>query len=71
MVHKVRENCGRVLAEESPVDADIVSVVPESAIPSAHGYSKALGIEYTEVISGIIMMFYTETLLTFIGFKLP
>lgn len=48
-MYKVRENCGKVLAEEAPVKADIVSTIPESATPSALGYAKALGIPYAEV----------------------
>jgi len=31
--------CGRVLAIESPVEADIVSSVPESGTAAAHGYA--------------------------------
>ena len=32
--------CGRVLALESPVKADIVSSVPESGTAAAHGYAR-------------------------------
>lgn len=39
MVYSVRERCGRRLALEAQVDADIVSTVPESATPAALGYS--------------------------------
>lgn len=49
MVYSVRENCGRMLAIESPVEADIVSTIPESATPAAFGYSKRTGIPYAEV----------------------
>lgn len=50
MVYSVRKNCGRILAEESPVEADIVSTIPESATPAALGFSEATGIPYSEVI---------------------
>lgn len=40
MVYSVRMQCGRVLAIESPVDADIVSSVPESGTAAAHGYAR-------------------------------
>ncbi|VDP49680.1 unnamed protein product, partial [Soboliphyme baturini] len=39
-VYRVRFRCGEQLALESPVDAEIVSTVPTSAIPAALGYSK-------------------------------
>jgi amidophosphoribosyltransferase len=42
LVYEVRHNCGQILAEEYPVKADIVIPVPETAIPVASGYSKAL-----------------------------
>lgn len=38
-VHASRRNCGRILAEESPVDADIVIGVPDSSLSAAMGYS--------------------------------
>ena len=40
MVYSVRQRCGRRLALEAPVDADLVSTVPESATPAALGYSQ-------------------------------
>jgi len=40
MVYSVRLQCGRVLARESWVDADIVSSVPESGTAAAHGFSR-------------------------------
>ena len=49
LVYQVRKNSGRQLALEAPVDADIVSTVPESATPSAFGFSEASGIPYMEV----------------------
>ncbi|XP_055356571.1 amidophosphoribosyltransferase-like [Paramacrobiotus metropolitanus] len=48
-VYGVRERCGRRLAKESHVDADIVSNVPDSSRPAALGFSKESGIEYSEV----------------------
>jgi len=48
LVYKVREQIGRELAKEHPVDADIVSPVPDSGITSAIGYSDESGINYRE-----------------------
>ncbi|MBB1512315.1 MULTISPECIES: amidophosphoribosyltransferase [unclassified Tessaracoccus] len=45
-VHTVRVRIGRKLAEEYPVDADLVIPVPESGTPSAIGYAAASGIPY-------------------------
>lgn len=39
MVYTVRYRCGLQLAIEAPVDADLVSTVPESATPAALGYA--------------------------------
>ncbi len=49
-VYDVRERIGRILAKESPVDADIVSPVPDSGTTSAIGFSKESGIEYSEAL---------------------
>lgn len=38
-VHGVREECGKILAIESSVEADIVSTVPDSATAATLGYS--------------------------------
>jgi len=40
MVYSVRMQCGRVLAREAWVNADIVSSVPESGTAAAHGFSR-------------------------------
>lgn len=40
MVYNVRMQCGRQLAIEAPIDADIISSVPESGTAAAHGYSR-------------------------------
>ncbi len=37
-----RYKCGKILAEEAPVEADRVIPVPDSGIPAAIGYSEAL-----------------------------
>jgi len=37
---------GRQLAEETPVDADVVIPVPDSGVPAAIGYAQASGIPY-------------------------
>ncbi|XP_077983565.1 amidophosphoribosyltransferase-like [Glandiceps talaboti] len=50
MVYSVRKRCGRQLAKESPVDADIVSTVPESATPAAMGFAQESGLPYVEVL---------------------
>jgi len=49
-VHAVREECGRILAEESHVDVDIVSTVPESASAASFGYAQRSGIRYVQVL---------------------
>ena len=43
-VHSFREKAGRILSEESPVQADLVFGVPDSGISSAIGYARASGI---------------------------
>jgi len=44
MVYAVRERCGRQLAVEASVEADIVSTVPDSATPAALGYSQQVSL---------------------------
>jgi amidophosphoribosyltransferase len=48
LVYDVRMKIGELLADEHPVDADIVSPVPDSGITSAIGYAKRSGIDYIE-----------------------
>ncbi|MDT8306521.1 MAG: amidophosphoribosyltransferase [Anaerolineae bacterium] len=48
LVHRVRQQLGRQLAREAPVDAEIVVGVPDSATPHAIGYSLESGLPYTE-----------------------
>lgn len=43
-VYEVRKNFGVELARENKIDADVVIPVPETAIPSAIGYSRESGI---------------------------
>lgn len=50
MVYSARFQCGMQLAKEAPVDADIVSTIPESATPAALGFSSQSGIPYVEVL---------------------
>lgn len=45
-VNAARVRAGKILYEESPVEADIIVGVPDSGIPAAMGYSKASGIPY-------------------------
>ncbi len=45
-VHATRVAVGRRLAEEHPVEADLVIPVPESGTPAAVGYAQASGIPY-------------------------
>lgn len=45
-VYAIRKNIGRILAEENPVDADVVIPVPDSGVPAAIGFSQAAGIPY-------------------------
>ncbi|MFN2747949.1 MULTISPECIES: amidophosphoribosyltransferase [Bacillus] len=45
-VHSARKNLGKKLAEESGVEADVVTGVPDSSISAAIGYAEATGIPY-------------------------
>ncbi|MBS6366843.1 MAG: amidophosphoribosyltransferase [Clostridiales bacterium] len=45
-VHEARLRAGAFLAEEHPVEADIVVGVPDSGLDAAIGYSRASGIPY-------------------------
>ncbi len=49
-VYTVREELGRELAREHPVEADLVAPVPDSSIPAALGYAFASGIPYGKAI---------------------
>jgi len=48
LVHEIRQEMGRILAQESPADADLVIPVPDSGIPAAIGYSQESGIPFSE-----------------------
>ena len=45
-VHLARVRMGEQLAEQAPVDADLVMGVPESGLPAAEGYARHSGIPY-------------------------
>ena len=45
-VHGARQRMGELLAEQAPVDADMVMGVPDSGIPAAEGYARRSGIPY-------------------------
>jgi amidophosphoribosyltransferase len=47
-MHSVRVALGRELARESPVAADVVIPVPDSAIPAAIGFAQEAGLPYSE-----------------------
>jgi amidophosphoribosyltransferase len=47
-LYSYRMRLGRRLAEESPIEADIVFGVPDSGIPAAIGFSQTSGIAYGE-----------------------
>jgi amidophosphoribosyltransferase len=50
-VYNSRKEAGKILAKKYPVDADIVSGVPDSAIIAARGYSEVSGIPYVEALN--------------------
>ncbi|MGX7108402.1 amidophosphoribosyltransferase [Facklamia miroungae] len=45
-VHTARKNSGKKLAQEQPVEADIVIGVPNSSLSAASGYAEEAGIPY-------------------------
>jgi len=47
-VHGARVRMGEQLAKESPVEADLVLPIPDSGTPAAIGFSRALGIPFSE-----------------------
>jgi amidophosphoribosyltransferase len=47
-LHEVRRRMGERLAEESPVEADVVIGVPDSGTPAAVGYARRSGIPFGE-----------------------
>ena len=48
LVHQVRQELGRQLAREAPVEAEAVVAVPDSGTPHAIGYAQESDIPYTE-----------------------
>ena len=59
-VYETRENIGRELAKEAPVEADLVCPVPDSGTPAAIGFSLQSGIPYA---MGIIRNQYMLSLI--------
>lgn len=49
-VYQARRAMGRILADEAPVEADLVLGVPDSGVPAALGYSEASGIPFADGI---------------------
>jgi amidophosphoribosyltransferase len=47
-VHGARVRMGERLAEEAPVEADLVMPIPDSGTPAAIGFSRALNIPFSE-----------------------
>ncbi len=45
-LHSARTRMGELLAEQAPVDADMVMGVPDSGLPAAEGYARQSGIRY-------------------------
>ena len=45
-VHQARIHIGEQLAEQAPVDADMVMGVPESGVPAAEGFARRSGIPF-------------------------
>jgi amidophosphoribosyltransferase len=48
LIHSVRREMGRRLAQQRPTDADLVIGVPDSAIAAATGYAEAAGLPYAD-----------------------
>jgi amidophosphoribosyltransferase len=47
-VHGARVRMGERLAQEAPVEADLVLPIPDSGTPAAIGFSRAMGIPFSE-----------------------
>ncbi len=47
-VHAARVRMGKRLADEAPVEADLVLPIPDSGTPAAIGFSRATGIPFSE-----------------------
>jgi len=48
MVYESRRRAGQFLAQDDPVDADVVIGVPDSGMPAAMGFAEKSGIPYAE-----------------------
>ncbi|MCL2703944.1 MAG: amidophosphoribosyltransferase [Defluviitaleaceae bacterium] len=48
LVNNSRRLVGKILAQDSPADADVVIGVPETGIPAAVGYARELNLPYEE-----------------------
>ena len=48
LIHSVRREMGRMLAEQRPTEADLVVGVPDSAIAAATGFAEAAGLPYAD-----------------------
>jgi amidophosphoribosyltransferase len=49
-VQESREQLGRLLAREHPVDADVIVPVPDSGVPAALGYSEESGLPFRQAL---------------------
>ena len=47
-IHGARVRMGERLAEEAPVEADLILPIPDSGTPAAIGFSRATGIPFSE-----------------------
>ncbi len=56
-VHNARVRMGERLAQESPVEADLVLPIPDSGTPAAIGFARALGLPFSE---GLIKNRYVQ-----------
>lgn len=56
-VHSARVRMGERLAEEAPVEADLVLPIPDSGTPAAIGFARALGLPFSE---GLIKNRYVQ-----------
>ncbi|MEE4213158.1 MAG: amidophosphoribosyltransferase [Parvularcula sp.] len=45
-VYDIRKRLGRTLAGEAPIEADLVSPIPDSGVPAAIGFAQASGLPY-------------------------
>jgi amidophosphoribosyltransferase len=48
VVYEVRRRLGQALAQEAPVEADLVIPIPDSSVPAALGFAEESGIPYRE-----------------------